>query len=152
MSFSGDLARLSEIAAQLERAPMAVRNRVAVATTRASNELLEEEFGAGIGADGAPWEPLAKSTRARGRTNPPLGKTSVQRDTRAVRVGTHVAIQSSEVGGYHQRGHARPTRLPRRPMWPDGTQTPERWELAISLAANNAILEWLGAAGLKAAE
>jgi hypothetical protein len=151
MGLSGDLARLNEIASALDRAPMAIRNRVAVAMTHAANELLEEEFSAGMDPDGQAWEPLAASTIARGRGNPPLGGTSVERDVRAVRVGTKVAINSSERAGYHQRGHAKPTRLPRRPMWPEG-QMPERWELSLSLAANGAILDALGASGLKAAE
>lgn len=152
MAFTGDFDRMREIAAQLDRMPLAIRNRIAVATTRAANELLEEEFASGIAADGEPWDPLAASTIARGRHNPPLGGTSVSRDVRAVRVGTRVAIESSEVAGYHQRGHQKPTRLPRRPMWPDGETTPERWALAMSLAANEAILEAIGASGLKAAE
>lgn len=154
MGFTGDIQRLNALASELEgRLPMALRNRVAIATTRAVNELLEEEFGAGIGPDGESWAGLASSTLRRGRSNPPLGRTSVQKSTKARRVGTHVAVESSAVGGYHQRGHASPTPLPRRPMWPEPAgPMPERWELAISLAANGAIVETLHATLDHAAE
>lgn len=153
MPLVGDIARLNAMASELERLPLGIRNRVAVAATAAANELLQEEFEYGIAADGSAWEPLAPVTKLRGRVDPPLGGTSVQRDVKARRVGTHVAVESSTVAGYHQRGHRTPTRLPRRPMWPEeGDGLPDRWQLRLSLAANGAMLEAIHASGLLAAE
>lgn len=151
MGLTGDLQKLNAMAADMKRLPLSIKNRVAVAMTATTNELLEEQFTSGIGPDGEPWEPLADSTIQRGRSNPPLGGTSVERDVHAVRVGTNVVIEGSEVAGYHQRGHHSPTRLPKRPMWPEG-ELPDRYDTALSLAGNQAILEAIGATSLAAAE
>lgn len=155
MSFDSAIAMMRGMQRELNRMPMALRNRVSVAVKDEINLLLQEQFDAGMDPAGRPWTPLARSTLRRGRHPPPLTDTGRMRaHVRAVRVGTNVAIESELPAAYHQRGNARlPRRLPRRPIWPEPTEAmPERYETRIALAANTAIMKVFQVSALSAAE
>lgn len=146
------LADIRRMAQNLNRLPLGIRNRVAVAVKDEMQALLDEQFDQGIGPDGEPWAPLRPSTLRRGRTPPPLSDTEAMRGSvQAVRVGTNVAIEADFPAQAHQKGN--PPRLARRAIWPDEDQLPERYRVPIEYAATRAIAAAVSESDLgKAAE
>ena len=110
-------------------------------------DLIEQQFDAGVDTDGDAWAPLAESTKRRGRQDPPLD------DTGALRVPAVEALQSAGIrisyeedyAGYHQSGTSR---MPARKLVPDQDRLPQAWQMAIVEAYNNA---FYGNAGWRAA-
>lgn len=90
--------------------------------------LIAEEFDRGADPYGNAWEPLAESTIARGRTNPPLTDTGDMRGSVQVTVyGTDIVASVDDPFPYHQAGTAN---MPARPILPTGA-TPDSWVAAV---------------------
>lgn len=152
--FSSAYDTLRAMQREINRMPMALRNRISVAVKDEINVLLGEQFDGGFGPDGQAWQPVKQATLKRRKvsTSPtPLTDTGAMRKSvRAVRVGTNVAIESELPAAYHQAGGGH---LPKRAIWPEPNgPLPERYETRLALVANTVALEVLRSPVLSAAE
>jgi hypothetical protein len=116
---NGRLDELARIPSQVSR-PIADR----------LNELLTEQWNTESDPYGEPWEPLAESTKkAKGHDTILIDTGELAAGTMAVpRAGAGIDLVSLDYGQYHQTGT---TRMPRRPIFPDGQSLPESWQEAI---------------------
>lgn len=135
------LADIKRLAQNIHSLPTAIRRKVAEASRKEMQSLLDEEFEQGIDPAGEEWKPLAESTRKRGRTPPPLTDTRTMRGTvKAVRVGLNVAIDADFPAQAHQEGYPEGN-LPRRAIWPDEDTLPERYRVPIEYATTAVLSE-----------
>jgi hypothetical protein len=98
-------------------------------------QVLENEYELGRGPNGETWAAKAD------------GGPSHLQDTGAMRAGTQVvrgvkgiSVKVPSPGGYHQGGTSR---MPARPLVPDGEPLPQQWVEAVSNAAQATITDRL---------
>jgi hypothetical protein len=111
----------------------AVPRKLAVAAAPEITKLMHAQFAEGKDPYGRPWKPLAKSTIARGRRNPPLTATGKLRDGTVAkpmtggRIGIALRI-GAPYGIFHQGGRGRP---PQRLIFPQHVM-PATWRRVLT--------------------
>jgi hypothetical protein len=114
------------------------------------DDVIQEDFDAGVNPYGEPWAPLRPATLAKGRTPPPLTDEGL---LRAVNVeplqGAGLKIEFDEdYAVYHQTGTSR---MAQRLILPEESRgLPERWNDAVVEAMNNAVNGWAQKLGWRA--
>lgn len=89
-----------------------------------------QEFMDGVDPYGDRWAPLAPSTRARGRTGPPLTNDGDMLESLDITAkGDELTCSMDSPFPFHQAGTAR---MPARTIFPDGRGLPVSWEKAIT--------------------
>lgn len=147
-AWEGDLSELGALADNLHRLAL-VPSQASAEASREIAQLIDQQFDAGIDPYGVPWEPLAKSTVARGRTDPPMTDTRRLRDTMRVFPlrGAGIAVTSdAEYLGFHQGEGSPNANVPPRHVLPEG-EIPDTWERAIADALDNAFERTLSSLG-----
>jgi hypothetical protein len=123
--------RLIENLAEIARLP----SRITTPIAEKLNVELQKEFNTGADPYGTPWVKLAPSTIKKKK-----GSTLIMIDTRTMRVGTKavtlpgagIALVSVEYAKYHQ-GKAHDGSRPARPVLPNKSELPERWQQIVAL-------------------
>jgi Phage virion morphogenesis family len=144
VSLSGDISQLGRIGAHVASLADVPRIAQPLASERIE-QLIQLEFDAGTDPYGAAWEPLAKTTIARGRHEPPLTDTRELRESVLVypsRDGIRVTVGTKDhPAGPHQTGWSGPQGSgPARPILPEGDM-PDAWANAIEDAVLDAVIE-----------
>jgi phage virion morphogenesis protein len=127
------LSAVADLVAQVGRAPELVAQRAAPKIA----EKIEEQFALGLDPYGAPWTPLAESTKKK-HGAPPLTDTGEMRaHTDAVSAGPNIIATSDTPAEFHQHGsHYATHNMPARPILPNEAQgLPQTWEHAIQEAS-----------------
>ncbi len=108
-----------------------IPSRITAPVATAINAELHRQFEDGVDPYGRPWAKLADSTVARkGHDTILVDDGALATETRALPMGgAGIELVSNEVGGYHQSGTSR---MPRRPILPDGSSLPKAWQAAIA--------------------
>ncbi len=149
MTMTGDFAsleRLSQAAARLAQVPALAAKAVADGLY----ELLQDQFDAGTDPYGTAWEPLAESTLATGRHEPPLTDTRGLRESLTVyararggELSGGVALSIGRPGhpaAPHQTGwQGSQGDGPARPILPERAEIPATWRELIEEATDEAI-------------
>jgi len=141
-----DLDELNKVIENLRRLAE-VPSRASADAADGISDAIQRQFDAGVDAYGEAWAPLADSTlkRTPDRNGGPLDNTSEMREGIVVQPMQGAGIQitfedKGDVAMYHQSGTSR---MPARPILPDGDDLPDEWERAISDAYEDAFdREW----------
>lgn len=108
---------------------------------------IQRQFDNGLDPYGEPWEQLADSTVARGRTPPPLTDTWEMRDGIEVRPmpGSGISISFEvDYAIHHQYGAPR-ANVPQRAILPPAGVLPDTWKRALADAQERAFKRaWAG--------
>ena len=120
------------------RALAEVPSRASADAASRIGELVQESFDSGTDPYGKPWEALATSTLARGRTPPPLTASHTMRDSVVVAPlsGAGIAIT---IGTAYATFHNTGTKyMPQRQIIPQSGGLAPSWRQAIAdaVAAN----------------
>jgi phage gpG-like protein len=130
-----ELGRLADHLETLTRVPSQAATRAAKTIERA----IKDEFRRGEDPYGQPWTALSESTKARGRTPPPMTDTeALKRGIRARPMGgAGIAITSDErYLGFHQGKGSPGANVPPRHVLPEG-QLPDKWAKAIGVEVDD---------------
>ena len=97
------------------------------------NDLIQEQFKAGLDPYGRRWRPLSKATRAKGRRNPPLTASGALAENTKVVTGPGLRFKLGRPYGYfHQVGTSN---MPARRIFPQNG-IPRAWSAVIRQAAS----------------
>lgn len=141
MGFTGDIDAVGHLADRISDLA-SVPSRAAGAVSFELEVFIQDEFNEGRDPYGTPWEPLADSTRERGRTDPPLTDSWAMRDSASVRPsrGAGVNMMIDHPAMPHQTGWSGPQGDgPARPILPAGDELPSEWTEAIESAVETAV-------------
>jgi|GEM_PF-3730230 len=131
MGMTGDFSGLAKAAADFQALPNKVAKIAAAAAPKIA-KLLAKEFVAGTDPDGGAWAALAISTRARGRSAPPLTDSGAMRGSvEVVGRGLEIYATVESPAEFHQGGTGS---MPARPILPDDS-LPATWDTAITAVA-----------------
>lgn len=144
-TWSGQLEELGQLVDNLH-ALAGVPSQAAAQASEEIDAAIQVEFDAGIDPYGEPWEPLAESTKARGREDPPMTDTEALRDGLEVRPmrGAGISVTADvPYLGFHQGEGSPAAHVPPRHVLPED-ELPDTWERAIADALDDAIERRLG--------
>jgi hypothetical protein len=132
----GDFAKLGAMQQSL-RNLVNVPSRAAGPAADGITKELRREYRAGTDPYGKPWAPLAPSTIARGRRNPPLTATRAMAGSTVAKTlpGAGIGLVADFPAAVHQ--NSRRARLPQRHVFPVGV-LPARWREVIERAIRKA--------------
>lgn len=129
------LAALGKLIANLDELANHGGDAVAAKLEPAIKQVVEAQYDQGKGPDGEKWADKADGSPSN------LQKSGAMRSGSQVIAGVKgVSVRIPKPGGFHQGGTSR---MPARPLVPDGDQLPPEWERAAQEAAANVIREGL---------
>jgi hypothetical protein len=130
-----DFAALGKLIQNLEHLGSHGSEAVGAKLEPAIQQVVESQYDQGKGPDGEKWANKADGTPSN------LQKSGVMRSRSQVVAGVKgVTVRIPSPGGWHQGGTSR---MPARPLVPEGDQLPREWEKAAQEAAAAVIREGL---------
>lgn len=134
----GSFADIQKVIKALAKVP----SQIASSASGKIADLIEAEYASGSDPYGRGWADLADSTKARGRSAPPLTDTGAMRGSVEVKpmpwAGIQVTINDPAV--HHQYGTVN---MPQRAIYPNQAM-PDTWKQAIQEAADEAFNDAAG--------
>jgi len=143
MSVRGDFAALERLAANLAELGQ-VPSRAAASAADELGAIVQMQFDAGVDPYGDAWAPLAESTIAKGRDEPPLTDSGSMASGIQVRPARGAGIEftvEAEYAQFHQTGTRN---MPARKILPDGDELPPHWDEVIERSVNDAFEKQMG--------
>jgi hypothetical protein len=108
-------------------------DEIAQAAAPRIRQAIDQQFATGTDPKGSPWAPLAPSTIARGRGNPPLTDTGAMRSSVAVTTDSgQIEVTIDEPAQYHQTGTSY---MPQRAILPDEGDVSAGMDGALQMAS-----------------
>lgn len=131
-NLTGDFAALAKLAATLEKLPNKALPAMALKGAVVINRVVEEQFALGVDPDGRSWASLKDSTKAKGRTPPPLTASGkMRRKAQAIPGVKGITERIPSPAGFHQTGTKR---MAQRALVPAGNYLPPRWSTPLEAA------------------
>jgi hypothetical protein len=128
-------AKLERLIANLETLASDGADDASAAAASAVEKVVEAEYTEGKGPDGKRWADKADGTASH------LQKTGAMRSATQVVPGVKgVSVRIPKPGGFHQGGTSR---MPARPLVPEGEPLPPSWEQPVAAAVKDAFAKAL---------
>lgn len=131
-NLTGDFAALAKLAKTLERLGDNTMPAMSLKAATVVNRIVEDQFALGVDPDGRSWAALKDSTRAKGRTPPPLTASGkMRRKAQAIPGVKSITEKIPSPAGFHQTGTKN---MDQRALVPSGNYLPPRWSTPLEAA------------------